>query len=373
VRRIGFIVNPLAGLGGPAGLKGTDGRDTAALALGRGARPMAQDRARIALEALRQSGRPGVLLTAGGDMGADIAAAAGLAHEVVRAAGEQATDAGDTRATVRAAMARGADAILFAGGDGTARDVLAASGGVVPLLGIPCGVKMQSGVFATGPATAGRLLAVWLASSGTPATRRAEVMDIDEDALRAGHLAPRLFGYASTPDVPGGMQHPKAGRPRDDDAALAAAARGLAASLPRGTAVVIGPGTAAKAVCDALGVRGTLLGVDVVLDGALCAADVSRNELSRCVNGLPVRIVVGVTGGQGFVFGRGNQPIGPEIVRRAGRDGIAILAGRSKLALLPDPWLLVDTGDPDLDRDLAGYARVVTGPGETCMMRLVAA
>jgi predicted polyphosphate/ATP-dependent NAD kinase len=370
MRRIAFVVNPVAGLGGPAGLKGTDGPGMAELARSRGAHPVAHARAATALDAFRQAGGRGLLLTAAGGMGEDITREAGLPLEVVHRHPAAVSEARDTQAAAVAAVSSGADAIVFAGGDGTARDILAAVGGDVPLIGIPCGVKMQSGVFATGPAAAGRLLAAWQAGM---ATRQVEVMDIDEDALRAGHLSPRLFGYARVPAVRDGFQHPKAGRPRDDDAALAAAGREVAAALEPGTAVVIGPGTAAKAVCAALGVGGTLLGVDVVLDGALLAADVSRDHLASCVEGLPLRIVVGVTGGQGFVFGRGNQPIGPEIVRRAGRTGLTILAGRRKLALLPDPWLLVDTGDPGLDLELAGYLRVVTGPGESCMMRLMAA
>ncbi|MFO1150529.1 MAG: NAD(+)/NADH kinase [Alsobacter sp.] len=373
MRRIGFIVNPVAGLGGPAGLKGSDGAGMVGLALSRGARPLAGDRARAAVDAFVGAGGRALLLTGAGAMGADLLASSTLPHHIIHRPGPGPTDALDTRATALAALDQGAEAILFAGGDGTARDILAAIGGDVPMVGIPCGVKMQSGVFATGPGTAGRLLATWLQPTSRPASRRADVMDIDEDAMRAGHLAPRLFGCASVPDVPVGMQHPKAGRRRDDDAALAAAAREVATSFEPGAAVVVGPGTAAKGVCAALDVPGTLLGLDVILDGKLLAPDVSRDRLLACVEGRPVRIVVGVTGGQGFVFGRGNQPIGPEIVRRAGRGGLTILAGRSKLALLPDPWLLVDTGDPDLDRELAGYHRVVTGPGETCIMRVVAA
>jgi predicted polyphosphate/ATP-dependent NAD kinase len=373
MRKIGLIVNPIAGLGGPAGLKGTDGPGLAAMAVARGARPAAGDRAGSAVDAFVQSGGRALLLTAAGDMGAGIAAAAGLDHAIVHRPCARFTDRQDTQATARAAVANGAEAIVFAGGDGTVRDILEAIGTDVPLLGIPCGVKMQSGVFATGPATAGRLLAAWLNRDGPPSVRRAEVMDIDEDALRAGHVAPRLFGYADVPAVPSGIQHPKAGPTRADDAALAAAARELVREFEPGTGVVVGPGTSAKGVCAALGVSSSLLGLDVILDGALLAADVSRDQLADCLRGRPVRIVVGVTGGQGFVFGRGNQPLGPEIVRRAGRAGLTILAGRNKLALLPDPWLLVDTGDPDLDRELAGHARVVTGAGEYCIMRLVAA
>ena len=367
--RVAALVNPVAGLGGTVALKGTDGM--VARSLRQGAVPQAGARFRDAMQGLAEM-VPGARLTmAAGVMGADWLAGLGLDLDVTAASPLSGTAADTHRAT--AAM-RGADLLVFAGGDGTLRDVLTVWPPATPVLGIPCGVKMQSGVFARSPRTAGRLIADLVSGRVAFTTSEREVMDIDEEALRQGEIAARLFGYALAPDQ-AGMQAAKS-RPRRNDAAeVAEAGRAAAVSLAPGTLAIIGPGRSAGAVSRFLGVQGTLLGVDVLFDGGLVARDVTAAELSRLVAAHvgPLRLIMGVTGGQGFLFGRGNQQIGPDVVLRVGREGLIVLATEDKLAALPEPVLWVDLPDPTASAMLEGYLRVMTGAGRVTMMRVRAA
>jgi predicted polyphosphate/ATP-dependent NAD kinase len=266
---------------------------------------------------------------------------------------------------------RGVAAVLFAGGDGTARDVAGVLGLETPMLGIPCGVKMHSGVFATRPEAAGSLAADLLrGDAARVGLRRVEIMDIDEDAARAGRMSARLYGYARAPFARGLLQGAKGSPTLSDEAMLQAACAEIARELTPGVLYLIGPGTTAKQVLAALGLEGALLGVDAVRDGALVGRDVTEAEALALAGAGPIGVIVGVTGGQGFVFGRGNQPIGADAIRRAGRAGLIVAASAAKLLALPAPRLLVDTGDPALDAALAGHVRVRTGPRQSMLMRI---
>lgn len=364
--RIGLVVNPVAGLGGAVGLKGTDGPDTVAQALRRGAVPQAGPRAARALAVLARAWPGGAILAGPGVLGADWAA--GLAVTPL-ATGKLSGTARDTREAV-AAMGS-VDLVVFAGGDGTARDVAGCLPPGAGMLGIPCGVKMHSGVFAVSPETAGHLLAdLVCAPERVRWTGDAEVMDIDEAALRAGHIAPRLYAHARVPTARGLMQAAKGGPRRDSGAGLAAAAAEVVAAMAPGVLHVIGPGTSAGAVSRALGFQPTLLGVDAVLDGRRVARDATAAQLSAVAGDRPVRLILGVTGQQGFLLGRGNQQIGANLIARAGRDGLVVLATEDKLATLATPRLHVDTGDAALDAALSGFVRVQTGAGRFTMMRI---
>lgn len=201
MRHIGFVVNPIAGLGGRVGLKGTDG--VAEEALAAGAKPVAVARARAFAEAfLRASSRdPHVHVswhTAAGDMGERPIREAGIPSDridVVHVPPDR-TDAGDTRRTVEGVLSRSAELVLFCGGDGTARDVAAVVGDRVPILGIPAGVKMHSGVFAVHPDGAADLLLAFL--QGRLRVGSGELLDLDEEAYRRGRWDVRLFSTAKT-------------------------------------------------------------------------------------------------------------------------------------------------------------------------------
>ncbi len=366
--RIGVIVNPVAGLGGRVGLKGTDGPDTVAEALRRGAEPQAGPRARRAMARLADRVPGTVIDCAPGALGLDWVADLDLNPRAADVEASSGT-ARDTRSAV-AAMPD-CDLIVFAGGDGTARDVAGALAPGQAMLGIPCGVKMHSGVFAVSPEAAGALLAD-LASTPDRIgwTDEAEVMDIDEAALRAGHIAPRLFGHARVPVAKTRMQAAKGGPRTPASTALASAAREVVAGMEPGVLYVIGPGASAGAVMQAAGHPPGVLGIGALKDGQAVARDAAASELEALAGDGPVRLVLGVTGQQGFLIGRGNQQISPALVKRAGRDGLIVLATEDKLAGLAQPRLWVDTGDPALDAALAGFVRVRTGPRREMVMRI---
>ena len=371
--KIGLIINPIAGMGGSVALKGTDGGAILAEARRRGAEALAPARARRALARLAlllANGAPVEILAPPGLMGGDAARVAGLDVTPLAGGWPAETTAEDTRRAASALRAQGAALILFAGGDGTARDILDAAGADQPILGIPAGVKMQSAVFAIGPEAAGELAALLAKDrDGRIAYREAEVMDIDEAALRAGSLATRLYGYARTPFERRLMQGPKAGG-SDEDAALDALCREIAEEMVPGILHIIGPGTTTRRVTRHLGLEGSLLGVDAVLDGRLLGRDLARADLAALVARHPARILLGIIGGQGYTFGRGNQQIGPEIIRKVGRDNIILLASQRKILALGESRLLADTGDPAVDAWLSGYIRVRLASGLSTMMRI---
>ncbi|MEV0531853.1 ATP-NAD kinase family protein [Kitasatospora sp. NPDC050463] len=363
---VGLIVNPVAGLGGPVALKGSDGPDVQARALALGSEPRAAARAAAALTALR-SRRPDVRLrTAAGPMGADSAVAAGVPHEVVyrprpRAGG---SDAADTRAAVRALA--GVDLLLFAGGDGTARDVLDArpSGAV---LGIPAGVKVYSGCFAVSP-----FASATTAAGFDGATLDAEVVDLDEEAHRAGgRVGVRLYGTLRVPAARARLSGRKTGSSVEPPGSAESIARAVVASMRPGAAYALGPGATTLAVGRALGLELTPLGVDVVRDGALLASDVTEHTLLTLAMSQVTYGVLSVIGGQGFVIGRGNQQFSPRVLDRLA--GIVVLATPQKLAALGGRPLLVDSGDTEADAAFDGHVRVVTGHRACVMYRIQSA
>jgi predicted polyphosphate/ATP-dependent NAD kinase len=369
-RKIGLIVNPIAGMGGSTALKGTDGGATLARARALGAEPLAPARAGRALARLAADGGQVPILAAPGVLGADIAKAAGFDVQMIQGEAAAETSAEDTRRAAVALREGGAVLILFAGGDGTARDILDAVGGEFPILGIPAGVKMQSAVFAVSPEAAGQLAALLAVDrDGRIAFRQAEVMDIDEEGLRAGRVSARLYGYARVPFERRLMQNPKAGCPAED-ATLEALCREIAEEMAPGVVYVIGPGTTTQRVLHHLGLEGSLLGVDAVLDGKLLGRDLTGTELESLVRGRSARIILGIIGGQGYSFGRGNQQIGPAVIRAVGRENIILLASQQKILALGENRLLADTGDPAVDALLRGYIRVRLAPGRSTMMRI---
>ncbi|MFC6906216.1 ATP-NAD kinase family protein [Halalkalicoccus tibetensis] len=353
MRRIGFVLNPIAGMGGRVGLKGTDGKVEEARE--RGAEPRAPERAVAALEALRERSSDVELLTAGDPMGEVEAREAGFSPEIIHEP-DEGTTAADTREAVRRFLERGVDLVLFVGGDGTATDVaetVTDAGSETPVLGVPAGVKVYSSVFGVTPEDAGRIAASF------DATESREVSDIDEDAYREGEVRTSLRAVVDVP-VAEELQSSK----QLGGGSVEGLVKGFAAEVDPDTTYVFAPGSTVGAIEAELGIDASALGVDVWREGELLVRDGSESEVLAALGERNV-IVVSPIGGQGFVFGRGNQQLSPDVIRRC---EVEIVASRSKLD--ETGVLRVDTGDPELDEELRSWTRVRVGRVERRMLQV---
>lgn len=364
---VGLIVNPVAGIGGAVGLKGSDGDETQRRALELGAVPPAPGRVVTALRALKAALPEVKVVTYPGPMGEDPCSEAGVQAMVLGEVGAV-TSAEDTMRAALDFQEAGVDLILFVGGDGTARDIYQAVGSRIPVLGVPSGVKIHSGVFAVNPGAAGSLAALYL--RGEASLRDGEVMDIDEEAFRRNQLSASLYGYMKVPYSQRHLQGSKEGAGHQEEYALEAIAADVVEHMEPETLYILGPGSTTASIAVKLGLEKTLLGVDAVIDGELVARDTSEKTLLGLLEGRRGAVVLSVIGGQGFILGRGNQQISPRVIRHVGKEGIIIVATPEKLASLRGQPLRVDTGDTSLDEELKGYYRVVTGYGRRTIIRV---
>jgi len=358
---LGFIVNPIAGMGGSVGLKGTDGFEVLKRARVLGAEPVAPKRALSFLKELKAYRDLIRLVVGAGAMGEDTARELGFAFEVV-GEGKGDTSREDTIEAAKAIKGFDADLLVFCGGDGTARDVLDAVDMEIPVLGVPTGVKMHSAVFAVGPNAAARVAVGFL--WGDLPLRESEVMDVDEEAFREGRLSARLYGYMLTPFEPRLIQGVKVASQTSEEELRnqVAIALWIIEKMQPDTLYILGPGTTLRTIADLLDEKKTLLGVDLMTDKKIVAKDVGEKQILETIKDTKAEIVVTPIGGQGFIFGRGNQQISPKVIRKVGVKNITVIATKQKLAGLTA--LRVDTGDPELDELLRGQIRVILDYGE---------
>lgn len=357
--RLGLIINPLAGLGGQAALKGSDG--VAGQALAMGVEPRAQQRVRQAFEALLPLQERFEVLCAPGAMGADLMAELGLSHGVVGTLSAGETTAADTQRMVELLQGEGVDLLLFAGGDGTARNICDSIAPGQLVLGIPAGVKIHSGVYAVNPRAAGELVAL-LIQGDLVRLGQADVRDIDEDAFRQGTVRARHYGELSIPEEGRFMQQVKQGGLEQETLVLDDIAAWLQEEQTPDTGWIVGPGSTTLGLLEAMGLEGTLLGVDVLRDGLMVLRDATEKQLWDLVEqGGEWRILVTAIGGQGHIIGRGNQQISPRVIRAAGLDNLVVVATKTKLRTLEGRPFLVDSGDAELDQALTGLRRVLSG------------
>lgn len=365
---VGFIVNPISGMGGKVGLKGTDGKDTLRSAIKLGAEPVAPARARETLNALKGVKNVFKLITYPFKMGEDEAVKCTFKPIVLGSIERGKTTANDTKKAVEDMINLGADIILFVGGDGTARDIYEVLDRKIPILGIPSGVKVHSAVFAYKPQIAARILIRFLWDE-LP-LKEVEIMDVDEEAFREGRVSAKLFGYVLTPYEPELFQGMKMATPITDLEIYnqAAIATYIIEEMKPDIVYIIGPGTTTRTIGDLLDEDKTLLGVDIFKNKKIIDKDVNENQLLVNIKNGNAKIIVTPIGGQGFIFGRGNQQISPKIIRIVGRENIIVISTKQKLRNLKG--LKVDTGDIELDNLIAGYIRVVTDYREERVIRV---
>ena len=400
MKKIGLIINPVAGMGGSVGLKGTD--HVVEEALRRGAVPGSEKRAETALRELLPYKDELLICTGAGHMGGELAQRMGFRTEVFPAGTDTgaadapadadipadlktpadagipaasafcfATAGSDTIALGKRLLNEQADLLLFAGGDGTARDIYQAVGTELVCVGIPAGVKIHSPVYAKNPGAAGKLAAMWM-SGRIKRYEEKEVLDIDEDAYRSGHINTALYGYLKIPAERALTQNRKAPTPLSDEAAIESIAYEVTDHMEPDVVYLVGAGTTTRGVMKKLGLPNTLIGVDVVENGKVLENDAYGERILSHIRGKRAKLILTVTGGQGFLFGRGNQQLTPEVIRTVGKENLIILATSSKLAELRGNPLLVDTGDDALNEELCGYYRVITGYKEYTVCRVAA-
>jgi len=363
MKKIGFIVNPIAGMGGAVGLKGTDGEEILRKAIALGAKPVAPTRARIFLSHLKEIYDKVYLFAAAGKMGEVEARKTGFTCIPIGESKEK-TGPSDTRISAELMVKEGVDLLVFCGGDGTARDLMDVVGLKLPVLGVPTGVKMHSAVFAVNPEAAAQIAARFL-SEGLP-LREAEVMDVDEEAFRQGRLSAKLYGYMLVPyeaEYVQGVKMPSSTSEDELRNQAAIAVYFIEKILQPNIVYILGPGTTTRTIADLLDQKKTLLGVDILFNNRIVARDVNEKEILKHIKGREAKIVVTPIGGQGFIFGRGNQQISPRVIRKVGKQNIIVIATKSKIRKIK--FLRVDTGDSDLDNELKGRIKVIVDYNRT--------
>ncbi len=367
VFRLGLIINPLAGVGGSVALKGSDGAETARKALELGAEPKAQQRALAAVSVLSELAVE--LVTYPGEMGENVARSAGFDPLVIGTIEAGHTTAKDTEKAALAMYHAGVDLIMFAGGDGTARNICHALPEQFPVLGIPAGVKIHSGVYAVTPKAAGEIVAM-LVRGELVTLGDQEVRDIDEAQFREGRVRAKYYGELLVPQEHRYLQNVKNGGKEVEELVLTDIAADLIERMEPDTRYIIGSGTTVQAVMQELGLPNTLLGVDLVADQKLLASDCTAQELLAKTTGADTKIIITIIGGQGHILGRGNQQLSPDLIRRVGKDNLIVIATKTKLAELDGRPLIVDTGDTELDKELSGVIPVITGYHDAVLYRI---
>ena len=367
MKNLGLIVNPIAGVGGRVGLKGSDG-EASTRAFELGAPAVSPQRTIDALHQLLPLKHELVLVTYPGEMGTNEAKIVGFQPHTIGSLTTGRTTASDTRRAAKEMLRSRVDLLLFAGGDGTARDICESVDESLPVVGIPAGVKMHSAVFATTPTKAGQLAQSYL--NHETALRSMEVVDFATELPNRDREL-KLFGYLKVPYERNAIQGMKtAGSSEDGEEGIAYEVIDSVIDVFDNDYIIFGPGKTAKAALVALELDHTILGVDVLHRKRILVKDANEKQLLELSAKGRTRIIVGVIGGQGFLFGRGNQQISPQVINQAGIENITIVATKSKIIGLGGRPILVDSGDKDLDKQLTRYFKITTGYGKSLVYQV---
>jgi len=369
MKKLGLIVNPIAGMGGKVGLKGTDGLAILQKAISLGADPISPKRTIKALERLVSLKNEIKIITYPGEMGENVAKHCGFNPKVIGSIIEGKTTADDTQKACKELCDHKIDFLLFAGGDGTARDIYNVIGNKVVVLGIPTGVKIHSAVYACNPIRAGDLTTLYLQGK-TKELREVEVMDVDEEAFRNGFVSAKLYGYLKIPFEKKYIQGSKSGSSTTEEYSQEAIACEIIENIDDDFYYIIGPGTTTKAIMKKLELDYALLGVDLIFRKKLIRKDLNEKELLEHIGEKKAKIIVTPIGGQGFLFGRGNQQLSPDVIKKIGEENIIVVATKQKINSLNGQPFLVDSGDDELDLALSGFMIVITGYRESVVYRV---
>lgn len=369
MKKIGLIINPIAGIGGKLGLKGTDGYTLEELKNNYGAEPVSQKRAAQALKPLQDVKEPFQVITYGGDMGASVAEDLFSDTMCVGMPVFNATTAEDTIEAVKRISDEEVDIMIFVGGDGTARNVFEAIGNDQVCIGVPSGVKMHSAVHGLTPSKAGELARDYL-NAANMRTHEAEVMDIDEALYRDGKVFAKLFGYLTIPVDRKKTQNKKSGTNESERYLQDAIACHMIENIMQDdTYYIIGPGTTTAQIQRRLNQPYTLLGVDILYQGKTVAEDLNERELLKWMEGRKMKLIITPTGGQGFLLGRGNQQISSAVIRRLGKENIHIIATKDKLLTFGPSPIYIDL-DEDCNDMLRGYHKIIAGFDDTVLKKI---
>ena len=369
--RIGVLVNPDAGLGGKLGFKGSDGRAEEARLSG------AKDRAgpRISetmgyISKMIQSKKclDIDLFICGGKMGFDWIQEIPFSNVKVIGDWQGKTSAEDTSLAVELLLDENVDLILYAGGDGTTRDIIEKlnllDSSELPLIGVPSGVKMYSGCFAEDTQAAAEVLAAWI--NGELGFSTTEVLDMDEDSYRMGEWKIDMFGQATTPASPLWIQGSKHQIQAigEDEVLESLSEHILELYLKDDYLIVWGAGGSLNKIAKLCGLSTTLLGIDITKGNELIGTDLSEKELISILEDSSdekIVLLLSPMGGQGFLIGRGNLQLSPDVLRKIGIENIMGVATPAKL--LSISRIRIDTGDISLDKEIREkkYIKMIQG------------
>lgn len=364
--KIGIIINPIAGMGGIVGLKGTDGEETLNKAIELGSTPKSESMAKKALKELLPLKKDIIIITADSNMGEDIAKDLGFEVKVVYKRNSENTTSFDTKSACSKMLKEGLDLLLFSGGDGTARDISSVVDLDMVCLGIPAGVKIHSPVYAINPKSAGKIAYKYI-TGNIKHVNEQEVVDIDEEDYRKGRVNTRLYGYLKVPKETVLIQNRKAPTPLSEESAQQAIGLYIVDNMQDDVAYIIGPGTTTKSIMDILNTQNTLLGVDIVINKKIYKLDANCEDILNVVRNMKSKLIITPTGGQGYLLGRGNQQISAEVIKHIGKENIIPILTKQKLLNLKFKPLYVDTFDDDVNTLLDGYMRIVVGYNEQIM------
>ena len=367
--RLGLLVNPDAGLGGRLGLKGSDGQ--AEYARSKGANDRSGPRVKDTLEHFANLHREIsdiTWFTSEGRMGTDwVPKNIQIGDFITIHQSSNITTVSDTSELVTSLIESNIDLLVYAGGDGTTRDIISVLESLgkseIPVIGIPCGVKMHSGCFASSPKAGAEVLSAWL--NGDLLVSSTEVLDLDEEKYRNGEWVVRLYAEAKTPASPRWMQGAKM---RVEATGEEEIIEGLADHIREllitdNRLIIWGSGGTLRTISNMIGFQGTVLGIDASIGSQQVGTDLNEKQLLNLLSTHTgeVTLLLSPMGGQGFLIGRGNLQLSPDVLREI--DIVNILGVVTPAKLLSVRRLRIETGDVYLDQKFAEkkYLKVLQG------------